>query len=101
MYLLADFFVFLIVSVVVDYFAENYLFRSPTNAKKIGNREQLIEDDDENEDVAELRLWAENETESRHNSVTTRNLSKKYRNLTAVKNLSITIKPNECFGLLG
>lgn len=93
---------FSIISVLVDYFVENYMFYPATNKTGNNNIEQPLVGGNENEDVRELRRRAENEAESKHDSVTTRNLHKKYsRHLTAVKDLSITIKRNECFGLLG
>lgn len=101
-YLVASFFLFLLISIIVDYFVENYMFYPAPGSGASGNMVQLIDNGDENEDVREMRLRAENENESRHDSVITRNLQKKYsRHFTAVKNLSITIKNNECFGLLG
>ena len=86
----------MIVSIIVDYLVENYMFYPATNKADI--EESL----DENEDVKELRIRAEDKTKSKDDSVTTRNLRKKYpKGSVAVKNLSISIKQHECFGLLG
>ena len=67
-----------------------------------GDNPDTEESLNENEDVKELRKRAEDESKSRNDSVTSRNLRKKYsKKSVAVKNLSISIKHHECFGLLG
>lgn len=95
MFLIGDFILYFILSVVVEVLSNRALTVPQSSPAQEGSTTG------ETPDVSAARNRAESEAD-RDDLVIVKNLRKEFgRNFAAVKNLSMPIKVNECFGLLG
>lgn len=95
MFLIADFFIYFIIAIAI----ELYTNRAPRVPEK--SPAQIGTTQNETADVSAARNHAESEVDN-NDLVVVKNLRKEFgSNFTAVKNLSMPIRVNECFGLLG